>query len=285
MKKQSNILRKMLLLFGALVLVLVVVIVLNKEKPTTVAEESPPFHTLAPETLGETDPPQETIDEQPVIETDPVEQPIIAPTNEQPTVPPATTPKPNGTSDGTPTLPAEDKPKLAIPTPQEQPQQAETKPIKDGTYQVGKDLVAGEYIVFSNGMTFLENTSDLTGNPESIVFNIALDGHSHAYVTLQSGEYLKIDSGEMYPVETAPSLKPANGMYKSGQYKVGTDIPAGKHQIRVDDTNDIGFYEISKSSRQEMTDFITSDVVEGATWINVTNGQYVTIRNAIIEVK
>ncbi|AXH99365.1 hypothetical protein DV702_06175 [Sporosarcina sp. PTS2304] len=165
----------------------------------------------------------------------------------------------------------------------------QTKPapsaaITSGTYKVGTDISPGEYIVFSTGMTFLENSKDQSGNPDSIVFNIALDGRSHTYVTLLQGEYFTLDGGEMYPIATAPNVKPADGIYKTGQYKVGTDIPAGQLNLKVDNTSDIGFYEISKDSRQDMMDLIISDVVESETVINVVNGQYLTIRNAYIDI-
>ncbi|ARJ37888.1 hypothetical protein CSV71_03560 [Sporosarcina sp. P21c] len=174
-------------------------------------------------------------------------------------------------------------PKPAKPEKQTIP--STTTPITDGTYQVGTDIAQGEYLVFSNGITLLENTKDQSGNPESIVFNVALDGRSHTYVTLREGEYFTLKGGEMYPAASAPSIKPANGIYKDGQYKVGTDLPAGSYTLLADDQSDIGFYEISKNSRQDMMDLLVSDVVEGETSIDITNGQYLTIRNAYLEVQ
>ncbi|PIC62842.1 hypothetical protein CSV79_14995 [Sporosarcina sp. P13] len=277
---------------GVLVLALIVSIVNNKPKPVTVKEEAPLIETSASEILAdepaEASRQEDSITEEP--KTEGSNQPDVPSTNESTDGQSATAPSKVESKDvpnTTPTQPSTQEPaqKPVSPQVQEQSKPAPFTSIKSGTYQVGSDIAPGEYIVFSNGMTFLENSKDQTGNPDSTVFNIALDGRSHTYVTLLQGEYFKLDGGEMYPIAKAPDLKPANGVYKSGQYKVGTDIPAGQLKLIIDNTNDIGFYEISKNSRQEMMDLIISDVVEGDTYIDVVNGQYLTIRNAYIEVK
>lgn len=185
------------------------------------------------------------------------------------------------------TVPLDEKPAGAPAAPkQEQDEKSEpANIIADGTYQIGKDLKAGEYIVFAGEMAILENRSDLTNDFDSVIFNIALDNYSHAYVTLQNGEYFKLEGGEMYPAASAPSVKPADGVYKAGQYKIGADLPAGTYKVTVDDANDIGFYEINQNSRQSMFDIVEEDVVESAVTITVSNGQYVTLRNAKIELR
>ncbi|MDV6378163.1 hypothetical protein ORD22_07860 [Sporosarcina sp. GW1-11] len=275
---------------GVLVLALIVSIVNNKPMPVTVKDHSTLIETSAPEnSIEEVVEPalqDDTIKDEP--KTKGSDQSGKSPTNEYINEQSS----PASAKEESTNSPNLANPSTKIPTQQpvtpqsqEQSKPAPSTSYKSGTYQVGQDIVPGEYIVYSNGITFLENTKDQSGNPDSIVFNIALDGNSHTYVTLQQGEYFTLDGGVMYPAETAPDVKPANGIYKAGQYKVGTDIPAGQHKLMIDNTSDIGFYEISKSSRQDMMDLIISDVVEGDTYIDVVNGQYLTIRNAYIEVK
>lgn len=267
-----------------LLLALVIAIVSNKETTETVTTDPVITETQDETTEQSSEPTLQEIPEnkQSAIEeaekdgTSPEE-----PKKEQPTKPVT------GSSNNVPSS-SQAQPTTPSPKPTE-PQKA-TKPIpensiNDGTYHIGTDIEPGEYLVFSNGITLLENTKDQSGNSDSIVFNIALDGRSHTYVTLLKGEYFKLQGGEMYPVASAPTIKPANGVYKDGQYKVGTDIPAGSYTLLIDDQSDIGFYEISKNSRQDMMDLLVSDVVEGETSITVTNGQYLTIRNAYLEVQ
>ncbi|ARD47100.1 hypothetical protein [Sporosarcina sp. P33] len=267
---------------GVLLLLLIIAIVNMKEPAVSTKKDVPPSESAAAGTAEEN-----SIElQEPVKETTDSEErkePAAAPADSNPnqTEQPSSVSaedKPAAAPDKTPVQPA-------TPPAAKEPESAPSSPIKPGMYQVGTDIEPGEYIVFSDGITLLENTKDQTGNPESIVFNIALDGRSHTYVTLQQGEYFKLQGGEMYPVSSAPDLQPANGVYTDGQYKVGTDIPAGAYNLIADDKNDIGFYEISKDSRQDMMDLLVSDVVEGETKITVSNGQYLTIRNAYIEVK
>ena len=262
---------------AVLLLALTIVIISNKETPEVTMDPSPVIQNaetdektvtpeeseIQPDTGEEYSQPEPT--EQPVL---PSEEPEKEPSIEQP-----------DTDSAEPNDPALE------PTAPQQTKPETMKPITDGTYEIGTDIEAGEYLVFSNGITLLENTTDLSGNADSIVFNVALDGRSHTYVTLLQGKYFTLDGGEMYPVAGAPDLTPVNGVYEDGQYKIGKDLPAGTYTLQVNDQSDIGFYEISTNSRQDMMDMLVSDVVEGETPVDVADSQYLTIRNAYIEVK
>lgn len=271
---------------AVLLLALIIAIVSNKESPETTMDKPASTETLVQ------DKPTEQPDESKLTEDPKNEQPAIDETEKdvgEPEKPIKEQSTKSSTGQSTPAQDASsEQPSKTIPKPakpEKQTAPSTTTSITGGTYHVGTDIDPGEYLVFSNGITLLENTKDQSGNPDSIVFNVALDGRSHTYVTLQEGEYFTLKGGEMYPAASAPSIKPANGIYKDGQYKVGTDLPAGSYTLLVDDQSDIGFYEISKNSRQDMMDLLVSDVVEGETSINITNGQYLTIRNAYLEVQ
>ncbi|PIC87286.1 hypothetical protein CSV72_04760 [Sporosarcina sp. P20a] len=271
---------------AVLLLALIIAIVSDKETPETTIEKPALIETpIENEATEPSDKPKRTEEhdkEQPKMNE--IENDVIEPgeSKKEQTTKPATGPS-NTVSDENSTQPTTT---TAKPTETEKQLNSSTMTsITDGTYEVGTDIEPGEYLVFSNGVTLLENTTDQSGNPDSIVFNVALDGRSHTYVTVRQGEYFTLKGGEMYPVASSPSIKPANGIYKDGQYKVGTDIPAGTYTLLVEDQSDIGFYEISKNSRQDMMDLLVSDVVEGETSINITDGQYLTIRNAYLKVQ
>ncbi|PID00663.1 hypothetical protein [Sporosarcina sp. P29] len=271
---------------AVLLLALIIAIVSDKETPETTIEKpaliETPIENEATETSDKPKRTEEHDKEQPKMNE--IENDVIEPdeSKKEHTTKPATRPS-NTVSDENSTQPTTTAPKPTEPEKQLNPSTMTS--MTDGTYEVGTDIEPGEYLVFSNGVTLLENTTDQSGNPDSIVFNVALDGRSHTYVTVRQGEYFTLKGGEMYPVASAPSIKPANGIYKDGQYKVGTDIPAGTYTLLVEDQSDIGFYEISKNSRQDMMDLLVSDVVEGETSINITDGQYLTIRNAYLKVQ
>ncbi|GAB3792416.1 hypothetical protein [Virgibacillus kimchii] len=155
--------------------------------------------------------------------------------------------------------------------------------IAAGTYKVGEDIPSGEYLVFGNGMGYIESASDSTGELDSIIFNDNLMNDAHAYVTLEDGEYFKLQSAEMYPVEDAPSVEPDDGVYQDGMYKVGEDIPAGEYQIILDSSIDMGYYEVATDSSHQLGSIVTNENVQADTYLTVSEGQYLKLQDVKIE--
>lgn len=168
----------------------------------------------------------------------------------------------------------------------EEPKKEEPKEesIKSGTYKIGTDIPAGEYLVFSNGMAYIEGSKDSTGTLESIIFNDNLMNNAHAYVTLNDGIYFKLQDAIMYPVDKAPSIVPENGLYMDGMYKVGKDIPAGEYKVILEDNiMGMGYYEVSKSSSHQLGDIITNENVQADTYLTVSEGQYLKLQDVSIQ--
>jgi len=155
--------------------------------------------------------------------------------------------------------------------------------ITAGTYKVGEDIPDGEYVVFANGMAYIESASDSTGELDSIIFNDNLMNDAHAYVTLGDGEYFKLQSAEMYPVEDAPSVEPDDGVYADGMYKVGEDIPAGEYQIILDSSIGMGYYEVASDSTHQLGSIVTNENVQADTYLTVSDGQYLKLQDVKIE--
>lgn len=155
--------------------------------------------------------------------------------------------------------------------------------ITAGTYKIGEDIPSGEYLIFANGMGYIESASDSTGELDSIIFNDNLANDAHAYVTLQDGEYFKLQSAEMYPVEDAPSVKPDDGVYADGMYRVGDDIPAGEYQIILDSSIGMGYYEVASDSTHQLGSIVTNENVEADTYLTVSEGQYLKLQDVKIQ--
>ena len=72
----------------------------------------------------------------------------------------------------------------------------------DGTYKVGTDIPAGEY-KFTQTSSFggyIERSSDSSMEFESIISNDATTEEGQTtYVTINEGEYLKVQGGELTP--------------------------------------------------------------------------------------
>jgi len=159
----------------------------------------------------------------------------------------------------------------------------EKSTIKAGTYKVGSEIPAGEYLVFSDGMTYFESAKDSTGNLESIIFNDNLMSEAHSYVTLGEGEYFKLTGGKMYPVASAPSVIPKDGLYLDGMYKVGQDIPAGEYKVILNSSIGMGYLEVSSNSKHKLESIITNENVQADTYITVKDGQYLKLQGLEIQ--
>jgi len=176
---------------------------------------------------------------------------------------------------------AEDDKKAKADEEKKAKAEKEAKKIKAGTYKVGPDIAAGEYLVISKNTAYIQCSKDSTGNLESVVFNDNLSTGSNSYVTLNEGEYFKLSGGEMYPVAQAPSVVPKDGLYKDGMYKVGSDIPAGEYKVKVTGGN--GYTEVSTSSRHQTDDIVSNENLDADSYITVKDGQYLKISGVQIQ--
>lgn len=77
----------------------------------------------------------------------------------------------------------------------------EAEPLKEnfvsegGMYKVGKDIGAGEYKLTAVGRCYYAVSTDSSGSIDAILTNDNLDDGETAYITLKTGQYLKISGG------------------------------------------------------------------------------------------
>lgn len=140
-------------------------------------------------------------------------------------------------------------------------------------YHVGTDMPAGEYILFAdNGYGYFEVAKDATGKVESIIANNNFTYNT--IVTVKKGQYLQMNSAYAVPFSKVASLDTS----KSGMFKVGVHISAGKYKIVAD--GNYGYVEICKDSSHDLNSISSNDNFDGTKYIEVKNGQYVLLSNA-----
>lgn len=148
--------------------------------------------------------------------------------------------------------------------------------LSDGTYEVGDDLDAGEYYVKCNTYNlYIEVSSDDSGDLDSVIYN--LNTHGGVYITVEDGEFLKIQGGDLYELKDSPNRGAEDGHYKDGMYKVGDDIPAGDYKVKS--TEEQGYIEITKNSRHQIEDIVTNDNFKTTEDVTLKDGQYIFLRN------
>lgn len=158
--------------------------------------------------------------------------------------------------------------------------------ITQGTYKVGVDIKAGEYLIIATSLAgYIEAAEDSTGALDSIIFNENIFQGSHTYATLSNGQHFKLQGAKMYPAARAPSVIPENGIYKDGMYKVGQDIPPGQYKISLDSDMGISYIEVAKDSNRKLTSIVANANLQADTHLTVSSGQYLTLIGAYIEIK
>ena len=168
-------------------------------------------------------------------------------------------------------------------TPEPEESEEEEQDIttyKPGTYIAGDDIPAGEYKIFTDSMGYVEVSKDSSGEMDSIITNDNFT--TFIYLTIEDGQYLKLQMSEAVPVEEAPAYDSDDG-YVEGMYKVGVDIPAGEYNVISDNDDMMAYIEVSKDSTGSMESIVTNDNFEGNKYITVEEGQYLTLQMAHIE--
>lgn len=164
----------------------------------------------------------------------------------------------------------------------EQPQSGKDENyIKAGMYKAGKDISAGQYLIYSDDtMGYYQVTKDSSGTVESIIANDNFLGTRYASVA--DNQYIQITSSTMLPVSKAPVQTPVNGIFKDGMYKVGRDIKAGEYQVISDE--DTAYVEVRSDDGGSITGIVTNDNFTGKKYLTVKNGQYIKINGCHINV-
>lgn len=159
--------------------------------------------------------------------------------------------------------------------------------VETGNYKVGDDIPAGEYVVFGGEYGSIRVTKDNSEDPESMIVIDTIRENHHRYVAIKKGNYVKLDDTEMYPADAVPPLKPEDGIYRNGSYKVGQDIPAGEYKVLFDGdekNTDSGRVIVSKSPNDDYDEEVLYESVKTNAYVTLEDGQYVVLDRVYIDI-
>lgn len=154
---------------------------------------------------------------------------------------------------------------------------------KGGTYKVGEEIDAGEYIVVASGYNcYIQVSKDSSGTLDSIVSNDNIS--TRTYITLLDGQYFTVKSGKFAPADKVVAFEPTDGLYDQGMYFVGKDIPAGEYKITANDSN--CYIEVDKDSFHTLGSIISNDNISlgESTYVTVSDGQYLKFNGGQLEI-
>lgn len=157
------------------------------------------------------------------------------------------------------------------------------KTYKTGTYKVGSDIPEGEFYIEADAIQgYFEVTKDSSGKADSIIANDNFT--THTYVTVKKGQYIKI-IGTAKKSSDVSAIKPKDGKYSDGMYKVGKDIAPGEYKVYLDENASLGmgYVEVSKDSTHTINSIIANENIQGDMYQTLKKGQYVKLQGAYIK--
>lgn len=154
----------------------------------------------------------------------------------------------------------------------------------EGTYLVGTDIPAGNYVV-SGELCYFKvcDSFPSDNNFDNIIVNDIFTGNR--YITLHNGEYYQFERGVTVPLAVAPKYTANNGVYRAGMYLVGRDIDPGRYYISVDRDATYGYYEVKSGAYnavpgKDLEGIIDNDLFTSTRYVNVEKGQYLILERA-----
>lgn len=164
--------------------------------------------------------------------------------------------------------------------------------FKSGTYECGKDVPEGEYIIIADddiyGDFYCGVYTKSSCSDDSELYGDWYQGNMYVY--LKEGQFIDFSWGTMYSLDTADSkgIFCDNNFY-GAMYKVGRDIDAGKYYIKSTDEQYSYHYTIY-SSIDSIIPVTKLDIFEEENYYNdgekiveLNDGEYISIRFGKLE--
>lgn len=156
---------------------------------------------------------------------------------------------------------------------------APTIVIGVGTYKVGTEIAAGEYVLMctSNYGGYYSINKDSSGGFGSIISNGNFS--YNAIIKVEDGQYLELSRCTLSPISEMPLIDYTKGT----MFKIGYQLPAGEYKLQPNSQYG-GYYAVLKNPSGSIYDIVANQNFQGQTYVTVADGQYLELsRCAIIE--
>ena len=166
------------------------------------------------------------------------------------------------------------------------------------TYQVGKDIPTGEYVIFPIAPTYYSVCTVNNADGSYATSTISHGKDARSYLTVHDGQTVILTSAAMVAVQNvARALPNAKGQLGIGssdyclQYKCGLDLQPGTYTVVHDSTRygDGSVINESKAYIYDSSDFsqgdkpVSSLTFTGSTQITLKAGQYLDLYRAYVQ--
>jgi hypothetical protein len=148
----------------------------------------------------------------------------------------------------------------------------------DGTYLVNKDIASGLYKVTLTDsimkMGYVERSSDVTMELDSIIANIILTGDGYVEI-LDTDMAVRLQGVEIQPIDIKTLTPNIQNEVEDGIYLIGYDLAPGTYKVEVtDETSNMGYVERSKSVAMGTDDIIANQIFQGPGYVKIQEGDF-----------
>ena len=168
------------------------------------------------------------------------------------------------------------------------------------TYKVGKDIPAGEYVIFPIAPTYYSVCTVNNADGSYVTSTISHGKDARSYLTVHDGQTVMLTSAAMAAVQNvARALPNAKGQLGIGSsdydldYKCGLDLQPGTYTVVHDPTrygdgsvineSKVRIYDSSYFPADFDYDAVPSVTFTGSTQITLKAGQYLSLDRAYIQ--
>lgn len=163
-----------------------------------------------------------------------------------------------------------------------------------GTYKVGTDINAGEYLLITDkqddgvlSMGYYEVTKTANAAIGSSDFLYNNNFFYRSYILVEDGEYLEFSRCKLYKISEYPVVNKNATSWHSGQYKVGVDLDAGEYKLTtLANTSilDAGYVQFTRTPDGKIgtSNFISNANFENQKYITLEANTYVDFTKATL---
>ena len=161
---------------------------------------------------------------------------------------------------------------------------------ESGTYEVGKDIDAGEYCLFADRLDFKSNSytvrdTEYDEGQDTLAYKTDF---FNSYITLKEGDFIEFESAKLFKSSSMPEVFID---YPYIVAKVGKDIEAGNYIIKPLPeeewvTNTGVYFSVYNpvSTKYNRNEIVINDIdFTGNKKIKLKDGQYLEVENCTFE--
>lgn len=150
-----------------------------------------------------------------------------------------------------------------------------------GSYLIGTDIPAGDYLMVENDDAVFASVIVREGVTEDsgLVAHHLINRQAVAH--LDEGKWMTLTESRAYPLSQA--AMDFDGVAGEGGYLVGVTLPAGRYNVVLDDKAPLSSYSVYDGVLGSNEQLLKFEVIREATELALSDGEYVELSGCRLE--